>query len=75
MVDIDKVRRDTPSCESILHFNSAGSSLMPKPVFEALQKVLMDENEVGGYEAERRAKDDGRVANVVEITWQPAPGS
>ena len=58
MVDIDKVRRETPSCEDILHFNNAGSSLMPKPVFEALQKVLKDENEVGGYEAERRAKDD-----------------
>lgn len=58
MIDIKKVRRDTPSCEAVLHFNNAGSSLMPKPVFEALQNVLCDENEVGGYEAERRAKDD-----------------
>ncbi|MEL6967291.1 MAG: aminotransferase class V-fold PLP-dependent enzyme, partial [Pseudomonadota bacterium] len=41
-----------------LHFNSAGSSLMPKPVFDAVQRVLHDENTVGGYEAERRAKDD-----------------
>lgn len=58
MIDIEKVRRDTPSCEAVLHFNNAGSSLMPKPVFEALQNVLRDENEFGGYEAERRAKDD-----------------
>jgi len=58
MIDIEKVRRDTPSCETVLHFNSAGSSLMPRPVFEALQNVLKDENEVGGYEAERRAQDD-----------------
>ena len=58
MLDIDKVRRDTPSCESVLHFNNAGSSLMSAPVFEALGRVLRDENELGGYEAERRAKDD-----------------
>jgi len=31
---------------------------MPQPVFEAVQRVLKDENEVGGYEAERRAHDD-----------------
>lgn len=58
MVDIEKVRLDTPSCENVLHFNNAGSSLMPTPVFDALQGVLRDENKVGGYEAERRAQDD-----------------
>lgn len=58
MIDIEKIRLDTPSCQNLLHFNSAGSSLMPTPVFDALQNVLHDENEVGGYEAERRAQDD-----------------
>ncbi|WP_073250022.1 aminotransferase class V-fold PLP-dependent enzyme [Shimia gijangensis] len=58
MIDINKVRLDTPSCEKVLHFNNAGSSLMPTPVFSALQRVLRDENEVGGYEAERRAQGD-----------------
>ncbi len=58
MIDIEKLRLDTPSCEKVLHFNNAGSSLMPTPVFDALQRVLRDENEVGGYEAERRAQDD-----------------
>ena len=58
LIDIEKVRQETPSCETVLHFNNAGSSLMPVPVFEALQRVLKDENEVGGYEAERRAYDD-----------------
>ena len=58
MIDIEKIRLDTPSCENVLHFNNAGSSLMPTPVFDALQRVLRDENEVGGYEAERRAQDD-----------------
>ena len=58
MIDIEEVRADTPACSSVLHFNNAGASLMPVPVFEALQKVLRDENNVGGYEAERRAQDD-----------------
>ncbi|MEO1398224.1 MAG: hypothetical protein AAFU56_05070 [Pseudomonadota bacterium] len=58
MIHIEKVRRDTPSCETVLHFNNAGSSLMPVPVFDALQGVLKDENEVGGYEAARRAEDE-----------------
>ncbi|MBE1297379.1 aminotransferase class V-fold PLP-dependent enzyme [Phycobacter azelaicus] len=58
MIDIDQVRSDTPSCANVLHFNNAGSSLMPRPVFDALQRVLRDENEVGGYEAERRAQED-----------------
>ena len=31
---------------------------MPKPVFAALQRVLEDENRLGGYEAERRAQPD-----------------
>jgi selenocysteine lyase/cysteine desulfurase len=58
MIDIEKIRRDTPSCESVLHFNNAGSSLMPKPVFDAVLQVLNNENSVGGYEAERLAQDD-----------------
>ncbi|MEM6482915.1 MAG: aminotransferase class V-fold PLP-dependent enzyme, partial [Pseudomonadota bacterium] len=58
MIDIEKVRRDTPSCENVLHFNNAGSSLMPTPVYAALQRVLTKENELGGYEAERLAQQD-----------------
>ena len=58
MIDLEKVRSDTPSCTSVLHFNNAGSSLMPVPVFEAVQRVLADENTLGGYEAERLAQPD-----------------
>ena len=58
MIDIQQVRGDTPSCETVLHFNNAVSSLMPTPVFNAVQRVLRDENNVGGYEAERRAEED-----------------
>lgn len=58
MIDIDKLRDDTPGCAEVLHFNNAGASLMPKPVFDAMQHVLGEEYSIGGYEAERRAADD-----------------
>lgn len=58
MIDIEKIRSDTPNCKNLLHFNNAGSSLMPIPVFEAMQHVLKDEYRLGGYEAERRARTE-----------------
>jgi len=58
MIDIDAVRADTPTCEDLLHFNSAGSSLMPNPVFEAVTNHLHLEQRIGGYEAHAAAMDD-----------------
>lgn len=58
MIDIERVRADTPACQHVLHFNNAGASLMPVPVFDAVQRVLHEENALGGYEAERRASED-----------------
>lgn len=46
------LRRDTPTCERLLHFNNAGSSLMPDPVYDALTRYLQAERDMGGYEAE-----------------------
>jgi len=51
MIDVDGVRNDTPSCKEILHFNNAGSSLMPDPVFQAVTDHLNLEQSIGGYEA------------------------
>jgi selenocysteine lyase/cysteine desulfurase len=53
--DVEALRADTPACERIVHFNNAGASLLPDPVFEALASHLPLERDVGGYEAERRA--------------------
>lgn len=58
MIDLEAVRADTPACKKVLHFNNAGASLMPKPVYDAVCRHLELENCVGGYEAERRAQDD-----------------
>jgi selenocysteine lyase/cysteine desulfurase len=49
---LTRLRRDTPACETLLHFNNAGASLMPDPVFTVLTDYLAAERTLGGYEAE-----------------------
>ncbi|WP_189994092.1 aminotransferase class V-fold PLP-dependent enzyme [Thalassobaculum fulvum] len=53
---IARLRADTPSCAERIHFNNAGASPMPAPVYEAVAGHLALECEVGGYEAEARAR-------------------
>ena len=55
MIDIDAVRGDTPAADRVVHFNNAGASLMPAPVFDAVIEHLELERTVGGYEAATRA--------------------
>lgn len=56
-MDIEALRADTPACESVVHFNNAGASLMPTPVFDAVMSHLELERDIGGYEAARQAAD------------------
>jgi cysteine desulfurase / selenocysteine lyase len=58
MLDIDAIRADTPACQNIVHFNNAGASLMPDPVYNAVTAHLSRERQLGGYEAARAAADD-----------------
>ena len=61
MIDITAVRADTPACEKLVHFNNAGASLMPNPVFNAISEHLQLEREIGGYEAAHSAADKLRL--------------
>ena len=57
MIDISKVRADTPGVQNRIHFNNCGAGLMPRPVIDAVQDHISLESEIGGYEAEARASD------------------
>ena len=53
MVDVASLRADTPGTENVVHLNNAGSSLMPRPVIDAIHRYLDHEIGHGGYETQR----------------------
>ena len=54
MIDVDRLRRDTPGVSTVAHFNNAGAALMPTPVLQAVRTYFDDEALYGGYETQRR---------------------
>ncbi len=57
MIDIDRLRADTPGVRTVTHFNNAGASLMPASVIETVRSYLDDEIAFGGYETYRSRAD------------------
>ncbi|MGW4800376.1 aminotransferase class V-fold PLP-dependent enzyme, partial [Nonomuraea sp. NPDC004297] len=54
MIDIDRVRADTPGCRDLVHLNNAGSALPPAVVLETTVDYLREEAANGGYETHQR---------------------
>jgi selenocysteine lyase/cysteine desulfurase len=52
VIDLERARAETPGCLDRVFLDSAGSSLPPAPVLEAVVGHLRREAEVGGYVAE-----------------------
>ena len=48
--DIERARAETRACGDRVHFNNAGSSLMPARVADYLRRFLDKEEMLGGYE-------------------------
>ena len=70
MLDIARLRDDTPGCAEVVHFNNAGAALQPRPVLAAVRDHLDLEARIGGYEAadaaaERLTAAYGSLARLI----------
>ena len=51
MIDVARVRADTPGCRDIVHLNNAGAALPPRVVVNTVIEHLELEARIGGYAA------------------------
>ena len=56
MIDVERVRADTPAAAELDYFYSCGAGLMPRQVLDALHVHLDLEARIGGYAAEDEAR-------------------
>ncbi len=63
--DLERARRETPGCNSIIHFNNAGAALLPVGTLEIIIGHLRREAEIGGYEAAEEAGE--RIETLYDL--------
>lgn len=74
MIDIDKIRADTPAAERLAYLHNAGAALMPVPVVAAMKGHIDLESEIGGYAAaDREARRLDSVYGSVARLLNAAP--
>ena len=66
MINVTKARQETRGAEEVIHFNNAGSSLMPTPVSDTLYSYLRAEEMGGGYET--AAREAAALENFYQAT-------
>ncbi|MBR0833657.1 aminotransferase class V-fold PLP-dependent enzyme [Bradyrhizobium manausense] len=57
MIDIDRIRADTPAASRIAYLHNAGAALMPASVVATMTEHIDLESEIGGYAAADRESD------------------
>ena len=62
MIDLQRVREETPATAHRVYMHNAGAALMPVPVVEAMKRHIDLEAEIGGYAA--AAQEDVRLQAV-----------
>lgn len=62
MIDIERIRTDTPAVSRLAYLHNAGSALMPLTVVAAMKQHIDLESEIGGYAAADR--ESGRLDAV-----------
>jgi cysteine desulfurase / selenocysteine lyase len=69
IIDLPRVRADTPGIANRIHLNNAGAALMPKPVIAAMKEYIDLEAAIGGYEAEAQEIErlDGVYDSVARL--------
>ena len=73
MIDVTRLRADTPGTEHVVHLNNAGAALMPAPVVDAMLGYLEYEVTHGGYEAHRKHHNEvsatyASIASVINAS-------
>jgi selenocysteine lyase/cysteine desulfurase len=73
MIDVARVRADTPACRDVIHLNNAGAALPPSVVVDTVVAHLELEARVGGYAAADEVA--ARAADVYESVAELVGGT